>query len=357
MKKLLFPVFVVLFLAPNLIVSAVEFDSGDTLNINKESTNLHVAGSNITVNSKINKDLVAASGNLSVLGNTVGRNMNLAGGTINVNDVNVFGTSRIAGGQIQITGNFNEDLLIFGGQVNIVDAKIAGDLVIYAGDVTVEGATTVDGKLYGGWDEYKGLEPSTFVAGEIMIDQGKDVDVKVDADQISNGFGVLSFILSIYKEITSIIGLILILIILGRRNRTHIPSVKADSNAAIDFAIGALSGILVPVIAGLIMVFFFPAIFPLLMIFIGLLILSSLFMPVYVGNMLKNTFNIEMKTRNVIIITYIAFLFINMLSAIPFIGFIFNLLIFVLATMNFGFILKKIRLAFSLLLLPRKSEE
>ncbi|NJS40906.1 hypothetical protein HC766_00700 [Candidatus Gracilibacteria bacterium] len=317
-------------------VNAAEFQNGDEVEVNQTASNLYVTGGKVTVDAPIQKDLVAAGGQVSVKSG-IERNGNIAGGQVDVDVNRVGGTLRVAGGQVTISGVIQEDLVVAGGQVTISDATINGDLVVGTGDLTITN-TIVNGDFYGSYDEYSGEEISTFVAGEIMLDEA--VERKADGEEakkMARGFG---FGLVGLKEITSIAGLIILLFLLNKRNRIHIPTLKLDGGAMKDLLIGLGIIVLFPIVFVFLVWFFFPALIPLAMIIYGLLFLSSLFLPIYAGNLVKNTLNLKMKTLNVVLLTYVVFLLIHFIAIyLPFVG-ILGIVVNILALMNFGFVIK-----------------
>ncbi|MFA6082196.1 MAG: polymer-forming cytoskeletal protein [Patescibacteria group bacterium] len=106
--------------------------------------NLYVAGSNVTVDAPVLKDLVAAGGNVTV-NDPVAHSVLIAGGTVSLKS-DVGQNVRVMGGTVDITGSIGEDLLVAGGTVTIdSNTVVKGDLLVAGGTVTVNGK--VDGTL------------------------------------------------------------------------------------------------------------------------------------------------------------------------------------------------------------------
>lgn len=144
------------------------FAHGATMNADKNyylasgvtvNDNLYVAGSDVNVLGTVTGDLFSFGGNVVVSGPVQGDLMS-AGGTLNING-KVSGDERVAGGNINISNSVGGDLLIAGGQVNVLsgstvgkDTEIAGGNINYSGNsngklVIKGGNVYVDGKING----------------------------------------------------------------------------------------------------------------------------------------------------------------------------------------------------------------
>lgn len=125
-------------------VNAAEFrvptGENDSIIISETETpkNLYTAGGNITVNAPVTGDLTIAGGQVMVTGD-VADSLLAAGGTVSVRG-DIGRTARVTGGDVTISGTVGGDLLIAGGSVIITsDAVINGDLLIAGGQVTLDG--------------------------------------------------------------------------------------------------------------------------------------------------------------------------------------------------------------------------
>lgn len=105
---------------------------------------LYAAGGSVSVGGNVTGDLYAAGGSVTVTG-AVGQDVVAGGG--NVTLLGTVGDDvRVAGGQLAIGNRIGGDLVVAGGVVHLLPgAEVGGDLIIGAGQAVVEG--TVKGKL------------------------------------------------------------------------------------------------------------------------------------------------------------------------------------------------------------------
>jgi hypothetical protein len=135
------------FLLLNLsITKAAEVKVGGKVNFTSDAPqNVYVAAGELSVDAKINGDLVGAGGEIRINGGTQ-QDILLAGGEISLNAPSE-GDVRIIGGEIRITQNIKGDLTVMGGEVTIVDGvSIGGDLIVLGGEVELNG--DVHGKVH-----------------------------------------------------------------------------------------------------------------------------------------------------------------------------------------------------------------
>jgi lipopolysaccharide assembly outer membrane protein LptD (OstA) len=102
---LIFMVFITLVcLTTSLNVNALDTikpDNSGNVNNSEPKTNLTVAGSQVDISGKTNKDLIVAGGNVSITGD-IERNLIAAGGNLNIQSKKIGATVRIAGGNINL---------------------------------------------------------------------------------------------------------------------------------------------------------------------------------------------------------------------------------------------------------------
>jgi hypothetical protein len=351
-KKILIPLVLgvvsvlAIFNFVNIDANAAQFLSGGEVRVDQPTSNLYVAGDEVIINTPIQKDLVAAGGRLDITG-SVERNAIVAGGQVNINTDRIGASLRVAGGQVNITGIINEDLVVAGGQVNITGATINGDLVVVAGDLKITDSI-VNGNFYGSYDKYSGQELSSFVAGQINIQDIKtETKNEVDGKKLAFGF-------ELYSQISAIAGLIFFLFILSRRNRLSIPSIHLDKLFALDFAIAA--GVISVTILGCFSaIVFFQIVIPVVLIMASIFTLSWLFLPVYMGNFAKNVFKLRAGTWILVILVYVLLVLLKILIyLVPVFG-VLNFFVWLFGMANFGFIIRKLYWAGSVLLEKRQS--
>ncbi len=328
-------VFGILFLSLLSIPTlAFETETGDAVTISEPRTNLHVSAGEVTVNSDITKDLVVAGGQVTI-NSSVNRNLLAAGGQVEING-QVGGASRIAGGEVTLEGEFNDDVIIGAGTVTISNATIQGDLVVGAGSLSLENSN-VTGDIYAGYDEYTGSDLESQVAGEIkeaMIDKPSEEEQKENrlAGKIMSVF---------FRELSAIVALIVLIVFLSRRKRLHIPSLNFNGRFAIDVLVGVATVVILPIILIIASALFFPITIPVIAILIAMAFLSTLFLPVYIGNLLKNSVFKNSSIRNVVIATYVGLVLFHILK-VAFPPFqILNIALLIFIAGNFGFLLRK----------------
>ncbi len=163
-KKIYFAVIAVLALAPSLVLGATfrtgqnyYLDSGATIN-----DNLYAAGGMVGILGTVNGDVITAGGSISISGNVAG-DVTAAGGNLNITS-NVAGDLRVAGGNIFVSNSVGGDLLVAGGQISVLPGTSVGkDASIAGGVVYIDG--TINGNLSVAAEEIK-LGPSAVISGD-----------------------------------------------------------------------------------------------------------------------------------------------------------------------------------------------
>jgi len=286
-----------------------------------------VAGSQVDVISDTKRDLVAAAGTLSIKGK-VERSLMAAGGNIVVSSPEIGATARIAGGSVDISGTtFKEDLFVAGGNVSLKNVTIEGDLAIGTGKLSIIDSV-IKGNFYGGYDNVEG-DLSKQVLGKVVATQNQ-VEVKPQPTPFSN--------INLAWEINIIIFLIFLVLILLKTEKFETET-RFNKNFGWDFLIGLLILVL-PVIALIISAFVY--LLPVTAIIVFALYLSSvltvIYTPIYIANLVKNTFKINLQLYWLTIISYFSLLVLNLLSFyIPLLGFIS----FVFWLTSLGYLAKK----------------
>ncbi|MEI6728647.1 MAG: hypothetical protein WCK98_03310 [bacterium] len=320
------------------IVRAAEFypknnENGDNVDIKSTRDNVYATGGTIAVNESIAKDLIAAGGTIEIKGN-VGRSLILAGNEINISSNRVGGATRIAAKKVIITGSFGEEVIIAADEVVIKNANIIGDLYVGANKLTIE-SSNVSGDAKVSYTELNG-DLKKQVRGDVQENKRAKTDVKSDfsdAAKLANILGIVAVQFSV------IIFLLTVGYILKRKKKLELPEIVFNNKFGVDILIGL--GIIIFALPILIITGFLQ-LYPLTIVLFALLylsfVLSAFYFPIYLANLIKNTTKIGLKFEYLLIITY---LFVAILSLIPFVNVLANLVFFVFQLGNFGFLSRK----------------
>jgi hypothetical protein len=324
-----------------------EFLTGDTITANKGYDNVYATGGTVTQDGEVKKDLVVAGGtvttaglvarNLIVAGGTVtvkssvGAGMFVTGGTVTIDTPNTFGSVRVAGGTVTISGNFTEDVFVAGGDVIIKNATIAGDIYVGAGTLTIQNSS-IKGKIAGEYGELKGDDLKTQVSG------ARDIKKSAISEQKTKSFFDY---FNVNWELSVIVVCLLVGWFLTKRNRLSIPSIKWSGRFGLDVLVGF--GVLVlPTIVALVLAIL--QLFPIALLVLGfypLFVISSfLFLPIYLGNFIKHSFNLGFNIKWIILISYGVLFGAGVLSSLNFLG-LLGLIVFIFGLANLGFLLRK----------------
>jgi hypothetical protein len=342
-KSLIISVIVVgVFLASSVTAfSAASFESGDSVSVSKQSQNLYTAGSNVTIQGEVLKDLIAAGGNVTV--NTkVYRSMFVAGGTVKINSEYLEGSARIAGGDVTISGNFNEDVIIAGGNVVLDNAKIQGDVYVATGNLTVKNSK-IQGSLKGAYSELQGDDIKSQVVGEVSLKKSEKDDVN---NKQQNQWQMIND--QIPWQMSVLIATLILAFILWQRKKLHAPSIAFNGAFGIDILIGL--GVFV--LAGILFILLLLLVsFPLAFIMMGGVIISYLtsllILPIYTGNLIKNSFAPNLGIRLSVVLAFVVLVVLGLLTNTA-IGVLAGILLSVLAMAHFGFIFRKLYQIFNL---------
>lgn len=350
-KLFVFSCFVLVCLSLVIGVSAfasAEFQSADSVSASNVYENAYFAGGNVTVDGTVQKDLITAGGTVSI-GGVVSRNAIIAGGTVTIksqvgaslfvtggtvviDSPNVIGSTRVAGGNVTLSGNYGEDILIGGGDVILKNATIAGDVYVGAGTLTIQNST-IKGKLTGQYGELKGDDLKTQVAGTVDLK-------KVETDKAEDTSKKAWNYLNISWEISVILVTLVASWFLSNRNRLAIPSIKWDKTFGLDILIG-FGAFVLPGIATIILMI--SQLFPLALLLPSIvffeIVAAILVLPIYVGNFIKNTWNLKLSIKWAVVIGYFVLLGLSLLSNVSYLG-LLSLLISVFVLAHVGFIIR-----------------
>jgi hypothetical protein len=325
--------------------AASEFLSGNTISANKNYENLYVNGATVTADGTVQKDLIGAGGTISTTGqinrnaiiaggtvtvkSQIATDLFIAGGTVIVDTPGVGGSTRVAGGTVNLTGNFNEDVLVAGGDVVLRNANVAGDVYVSAGTLTVLNSS-IKGKIQGQYGEIKGDDLKKQVVGSVDL-------TKVETEKTEKVAANTTRYFNFSWELSVIIATLTVGWFLGKRNRLAIPSIRWGQKFGLDILIG-LGVLILPGIAMILLLILqlFPIAFLLPALVFLAIIASLLVLPIYVGNFIRNTWNMSLAPKWMTVIGYLVLLAVSLLSSVNYLGFlgVFSF-IFVLAHVGF----------------------
>lgn len=327
------------FVSPAASVSAAQFLQDEELTVAEATENLYATGNSVKIIAPVKKDAIVAGNNV-IIQSEVERSVFAAGNRVTIKSPFVGASVRAAGAEIRLTGTFNEDVILAGGTIVIENAEINGDLVVAAGTVTLRDST-VNGRFMGMYEEITGSSLDDQVVGSIMVQQAPTTEKKEKS--------VMERI-SIPWEFSVIVTLVIVSMLLNYRNRLSIPSLRFNGTFVRDIFIG-LCFLTFPFLLMLVsfFVFLFPLIVPLaagayLMIPVILMVL-----PIYIANIVRNSFMIEGSIVWMIAISYLILFLINLIPGMA----ILNLIVFVLFTASIGFLIRVKMQAVSSYLAPR----
>lgn len=349
MKKkisILLSVILVIVLVFPSIVRAAQFESGNDVRILQPTENLYVSGGTINVISEVQKDLIAAGGNISIEG-AVERNIIAAGGNINISSPFVGASVRVAGGNVTISGVINEDILVAGGTVVLDNAVVNGDVYATSENLTIIDST-INGSISAGYQTLEG-DLESQVQGEIMTQTFERTDEAVaekNRNIFSNVFLPWEFSIVIFLAIASFI--------LYKKGRLEIPSLGFKRQFAWDIFIG-FNALFLPILILIIslVTFLFPIILPLVAIIYLAIPISFVFLPIYIANVIKNSFKLTMDIRTLVALSYASMFLVTLVPIFA----PLKVVIFIFAVANIGFLARMDYHALQNYLEPRKKNK
>lgn len=325
-KKILLVLFVLtVAFGSSLQSQAIEFKSGEDISVSEPANNLHLAGSKIDIKSDTKRDLVVAGAEVNITGK-VERNILAAAGTLRINSPEVGGTIRAAGGEVYITGNFKDDLVIAGGKVELDNVNIEGDLVVASDSFTLVNSK-IKGNVYGSYNQLNGdIKAQTL--GKVELSK-----TQVDTPKEQSFLNSIDWV----SELNTIVALLIISLILYKNNKLQ-NNAKFDSKFGFDILIG-LGVLIIPVIAVIASLFFF--MYPITILIASILylvyVISFFFLPIYLANWFKNTFEFKFDLRYIVAFSYVLLFALGLLSRfVPAV----SVIVFIYSLANLGFILK-----------------
>jgi hypothetical protein len=332
-----------------------------TLPASEEHHNLYAAGGNVVVNSRVTGDLYAAGGMVDVVGD-VEDDLTVAGGNLSVSG-KVGGNIRIAGGNVTLKSSVNEDVLAAAGNLYIAEAaSVTGDLAVAGGNIDIQAPVngkikingemininnTVNGEVWVKATKSLTFGPKARINGKITYYGNTDPKIMdgavvstIDRHDLPKGnvFSKNLFGIGLIVNILAWMAAGLLLMYLLKRELHTATDIMREEPWA-NLGIGLITLILTPIIFILLLITLigYYVAFILVTFYVFALMLSCLVGAIFLGRWilgyLDKTNEYIMDWRTVVI----GVLAIEVLSWIPFIGW---LVVFVLSIMAFGAILR-----------------
>lgn len=297
------------------------FIAGSNLDISGiYGDDLNIAGGQVTIGGEI-KDVVRAAGGNVKLNAKVGSNAHLAGGQIDIaKDTVIGGDLQVAGGMVTINGEIKGNLRVAGGQV-IIAGIVDGDANIEADEVQFLDSAKVKGKL-----EYSAKKQSDSIKNEQVGGGVNYSEPKVDVDS-----GVVQSISWTNRIVGYVIGYLMMLIV-GLVLLLLAPMFANKSSYAFSKKMGwsLLWGLIVLIVLPIVCVILMITFVGLPLSFIGLAIyfiawyLSKIIAGLAFGSVLLNRKNENFSS--LIGALALGILVLEIVTKIPYLGFIFNML-------------------------------
>jgi hypothetical protein len=287
--------------------------------------NYFAFGQRVEITGKTFKDLTVAAQEVIISAPNVGRNLVAVGQTVTVDNSNVIGSAMLAGGTVTLSGNFFDDVMVTGADVRLENAVIHGDLIVSSGKLTVS-KSSINGDLWGEYGSYTGDDLDAQVKGQLKVNQGNATGKQ---DGLSG-----ALMLKLPWAIGSLVGLFLLAWVLARFQKLYVPSLRLNKERALD-GVWGLAMVVIPAL--IFMVSFIVLAFLqtglLLGIVYSLYALSAMYVPIYLSNIVKNTWTSKaLRFRFLLPTIYVAMV---LLSWVPVLG---SLVVFLVSLANFGFL-------------------
>jgi len=373
MKKFLVFVFITcisffLFTTP---IFAFTSKSGDEVNVTTNiNDDVYAFGGNVSIEADINGDLVTAGGRVTIDGN-VSEDLIAAGGYLNLNG-DVGNDARISGGILTVNSMVKDDLIIGGGRIVLSDnAEVGGDLIVSGGTIGLDGKVNGDAILSGGIINISGkingdvkienvgelaITDDAEIAGNVIYSSAKEANIsdnaiiggeikatiseKTEEVKIFKGIPAALFTATYFGgKVVSfislfILGIILLLIVPGIFSKFNDRMKKTTgicAGAGAMMLFGVPVGVLIlfiisillfiSVIAAGLGVITFSLNFILIILYILLIYLSTVFLSFFVGRMVLYRTSLDMNKYGWKVLAYLAGLAIVIFAYnIPFIG-------------------------------------
>ncbi len=358
MKKLLSIVTLSLLLFSIQIVPAyaiVDFNTGDNVVISRTVLDdMYILAGNTNVDADIMGDLYIAGGAITIDGNVL-EDLVVVGGKVSVLG-DVGGDIRVMGGQVTIFSDVGDDIVVAGGTVDVSkNSTVGGTILIAAGYLAMDGHVkeeiwgvmgalilngTVDGDVEVTIEDALTISPFAKVGGDLNYSSLLEVDVppgvvagKINFNKFEQKETVKTTAIAYiaFKLLTYLSALLLAFLLVLFAPKILIKSSQATmENALKAFAVGVLA-MIIAIVGGLILMVTVVGIPIALIVFSGVLVIYYL-SQIYVSAWLAGYF-INFKKRKYLRTRFffgiaLALLAYNLVSLIPLVGWIFNLVLF-----------------------------
>lgn len=377
MKKIIAALGIIIMAFPALVLAG-NFQSGSASTVARGESiqgNLYSAGGNVSILGNVEEgDLYTAGGNVTVAGN-VSNDLVAVGGTVNILG-DVGDDLRVAGGNVTIGSKIDGELMAAGGQINIVPGtEIMGMAKIGGGDIVLDGTfndgiqaagetITINGSIKGNAD--------ITATKKLVVNEGASIEGDLNykspvAAEISTGASIggksnfqettfprdgrknmtdgkfFSFLGAWWFAQSLMLFIAALLLVHFYRRRLSDMVERAASNFGKETLRGLLVFLLVPALVFILAVsilFFLPAFF-ILAIYAALLVFASIFKPIMVGSWTyrkiykAQEFRLDWKT------VFLGVLIVQVFRYIPFVGWLFDLVVFMAALGTASFFIWK----------------
>lgn len=184
----------ILLLIPLSFVSmtpafAAFFENGDILSLSiPYGDDLYAAGGQVLIDGDVNGDAMIAGGMVNLKGNVSG-DVSVGGGSLTING-NIGDDMRAAGGNIIINSIVGDDLFVAGGNITLTkDAVVKGDLILGGGQVNLNGSVLGNVKMGSGILNLEGTitGEAKIYGGSIFINNSIGKNVVLSADDVRFG--------------------------------------------------------------------------------------------------------------------------------------------------------------------------
>lgn len=358
--KLIITIFIAVFFVSNFAEAAIiRTDKVATVNSEEKlSENVYLVGNHPKISGEVDADVFAAGNKVEIDGNLNGDFLSIGSDILVKGNVN--GDVRVLGGSVLVENTISGDLVVIGSQVTIADtANIDGDVILIGGVVNIKnaaerhlrviaGTTNIYGKVLNTANitsQNINILKSSEVVGHIsyfsprqaLIEDGAKLTGSVNFNKVNsirdNGLvkhTIVSFLnfWMLFRFITTLIlTFILVYVFKIFSQKTSTTSIQ---NWWKSLLVGLIATIFIPVIViiCLISLILIPVGFLILMLYIGVLILSTAVAGISLGALIKKLFskkqNLEISfqtaTLGVVILTLLQF--VDFLGDITRLGFV-----------------------------------
>ena len=303
----------------------------------------YLAGGNVLVDGDINGDLLVAGGNVTIhgkvahniraLGGTinfyapVGGNISVAAGQVTLADgTTVSGSLAGAAGSIDILGPVKKEINVAAGQINIA-SQVGGNINAAVDQLTLTSNASVNGNVTYWSDQKAQIENGATISGKLVQ---KYYPVKKPEETTKDLRGIFAGLISFFKiaQLISlfVVGLLILKLMPAYFKRTvEVTLQKPWKN----ILVGMIALIVTPVIGFLLLLTIsgIPFSFILLISYVIILYLSTIFISYIVGQKVLTYLKINFPDTLILLIGIVLF---AILSAIPILGWIIGIFAFFL---------------------------